>query len=66
MKMYSHSIHWTGNKTWTRVTSNGKPTPKEAKTEAIGMAVRMGWTPPKWWQWWRRHDTRVTIDLDEH
>lgn len=25
----------------------------------MGMAMAMGWTPPRWWQWWRRHDTRV-------
>lgn len=19
-------------------------------------ALRLGWKPPRWWQWWRRHD----------
>jgi hypothetical protein len=26
------------------------------KQEAIDRALEWGWTPPKWWQWWRWDD----------
>lgn len=25
--------------------------------EAVAEAQSMGWTPPRWWQWWRWDDT---------
>lgn len=29
------------------------------RAEAIRAAKKMGWTPPKWWQFWRWSDTRI-------
>jgi len=40
------------------VEANGQPTLEEAKKRAIKIAIDTGWTPPKWWQWWRWNDTR--------
>lgn len=38
-----------------------------ARLEAFRMAKEAGWTPPKWWQWWRwsdvdRHDYSPKTD----
>ena len=29
----------------------------EACAACIAIAEADGWTPPKWWQWWRRRDS---------
>lgn len=34
----------------------GYGTPEEARRDAERRAIMHGWTPPKWWQWWRRKD----------
>jgi hypothetical protein len=26
---------------------------------ALVWAIESGWNPPRWWQWWRRNDTRL-------
>lgn len=28
-----------------------------ARADAKRLALELGWTPPKWWEVWRRHDT---------
>ena len=28
-----------------------------SRREADAEALRMGWKPPRWWQWWRWSDT---------
>lgn len=28
---------------------------------AYGWAFTEGWSPPRWWQWWRRNDTRLEL-----
>ena len=38
---------------------SGCPTLEMAKKEALELAESDGWTPPKWWQWWRWNDTRI-------
>jgi hypothetical protein len=30
-----------------------------AKLKAVRLALRLGWTPPRWWQFWRWHDTQA-------
>jgi hypothetical protein len=37
---------------------------EEALRTAIDDAKSMGWTPPKWWQWWRWDET-VRRDIME-
>jgi hypothetical protein len=32
------------------------PTSDEAVVRCNRLAAREGWTPPKWWQWWRHRD----------
>jgi hypothetical protein len=32
---------------------------EDAWTVAIRVARARGWSPPRWWQWWRWQDTRL-------
>ncbi len=32
-------------------------TAEEATQTAFRIAIGAGWTPPRWWQWWRWRDT---------
>ena len=62
MIKYGQDITYTDF--WGRETicgCNGHDTLEEAQKEAIEMAKLDGWTPPKWWEWWRRKDTRIKI-----
>jgi hypothetical protein len=40
------------------VTVSGCATPGEARREAWKEAEKNGWTPPRWWQWWRSAEER--------
>lgn len=49
---------------WTKIDGSvetfavdGADSVSAAQEKAIKWAARNGWTPPKWWQWWRRRDT---------
>lgn len=57
--LYGQKIKWT--------RCDGSPaaifvgwfkTQEEARVAVIKAARRAGWTPPRWWQWWRRKDSR--------
>ena len=55
---YGQDITYTdfgGSKTTYGVS--GCTTMEEAREQAIDLARGDGWTPPRWWQWWRRGDT---------
>lgn len=59
MPFYGQVIEWTEfNGKKCHVDVGYCQTPEEALEEAIKSARARGWTRPKWWQWWRRHDTR--------
>lgn len=63
MVTYGQSIVWTsfgGDRSCINV--DGCLTPEEARRDAINSAKRLGWTPPRWWQWWRWDDTRISED----
>ena len=34
----------------------------EAETKAWAQAKRVGWTPAKWWHWWRWNDIAGVIE----
>jgi hypothetical protein len=36
---------------------------RQARKNALRSAIRMGWKPPKWWQWWRWGEQRVSLDF---
>ena len=57
---YGQRISWTtfrGDQ--VSVESRDMATEKAAREEAVKSARLLGWEPPRWWQWWRRHDTRI-------
>ena len=61
MATYGFTIKWTDTKgNETTVGINGCKTCEEAKQQIIAVAKEMGWLQPKWWQWWRRGDTKIT------
>lgn len=53
-------VRWTDRKfgVSTKLTLAAK-----TEDEAIAVASSFGWTKPKWWQWWRRGDSFVDIDI---
>jgi hypothetical protein len=56
---YGVTIRWTDRNGQQSCGVDGCETREEAWEQAEGFARRGGWTPPKWWQWWRWHDTRL-------
>lgn len=36
---------------------------EEGLRNLLEEAKLAGWTLPKWWQWWRRNDTRVPEEI---
>src|SRR5678815_2329600 len=58
---FAQDILWTElSGTTTRVSSGWCDAEDDARQAAKSMAVKMGWTPPKWWQFWRWNDTRLS------
>lgn len=71
------SNNWAGGFSFTvRLTTfsgqvrewvcHGAPTPEQARRRAVTHAVLHGWTPPRWWQWWRRHDQPRRVEGPRH
>lgn len=61
-KTFGRQIVWTefgGDK--VSVAVSGCADHQEAFEEALRLATMDGWTPPRWWQFWRWGDTRVTV-----
>lgn len=56
---YGKTITWRsfGGLTVSAAAS-GCSSPEEAEREALDYAKQMGWTPAKWWQWWRWRDSK--------
>ncbi len=61
MTTFGQSITWTeyGNGCVTTITVNGRESAEQARKDAIEDALYFGWTPVKWWQWWRSNDTKL-------
>lgn len=58
---WSQSIQWTkfvGGT--TRITVGNCDSEEEAIAEAKKYARSLGWRPPRWWEFWRWFDTRLT------
>jgi hypothetical protein len=63
MISYGQTIRWTDfDGTISRITNSGYDSADEARHEAIERARELGWTPPKWWQFWRWDDTRIKLE----
>ena len=60
MTKYGQTIKWTEfPDLWYKTTVNGCNTLEEARTSALRSAKKMGWTYPKWYQFWRWNDTKA-------
>jgi hypothetical protein len=55
MITYGFTIKWGHNSFGV----SNQPTAEEAQRVCIEWATKHGWTPPKWWQWWRWGDTKL-------
>ena len=59
---FCQEIRWT---VWGHgkrsIRVEGYRTEAHAEAAALMMATHLGWTPPRWWQWWRWMDTRMDI-----
>ena len=56
---YSVTITWHPKPGETASVSSGhEETEAKAFEAALGMAERLGYTPPRWWQWWRYGENR--------
>lgn len=58
---FTFEITWkefSGTKTTIKV--HGRASEEEAIFDAKAAAEHMGWTAPKWWQFWRAFDTRLS------
>lgn len=56
---WDYSVRWrtlSGEKRVVYVS--GRATRMQAKAEAINLARSLGWTPRRWWQFWRWGDSR--------
>ena len=58
---YGATVRWTrrnGQVSEYRLTDFSNVGDLEVELKHIRRRIeREGWTPPRWWQWWRRHDT---------
>lgn len=37
---------------------------ENARRQCLEAAHKKGWTAPKWWQWWRRQDSKEPVVHD--
>ena len=59
MTEYGQKIVWHNFRGDEFIAHSSGTDKAEVKTNVLKVAIRMGWTPPKWWQFWRWRDTRI-------
>lgn len=64
---YGQTIKWTQwDGTKHAFTVSECESWEEARAIVVEWATERGWTPPKWWQFWRWGDTRLApLNADE-
>jgi hypothetical protein len=51
---YGQTISWHDRDgTQTAISCQGHSSREAALKDALEGAISSGWTPPRWWQWWR-------------
>jgi hypothetical protein len=54
MIVYSFTIRWYEfNGTMTAIRAESTLSMGDAISKSFADAKECGWTPPRWWQWWR-------------
>ena len=54
---FARSFRWTSfDGSVSEFQSPTYRTHAECEAQAYACARRVGWTPPRWWQWWRWKD----------
>ena len=53
---YGQMMQWHDGYGRQRIEVSGCSSLEEARASALHMALASGWTPPRWWQWWRWQD----------
>lgn len=65
MPTYGQTVKWRGsNGTLSVVRVNNCASAEEARSIAFRDATAFGWTPRKWWQWWRYGEESALIPSD--
>ena len=68
MSAWGYRIRWHDvNGDWVEVSSSGHPSERKDRLVTLAAARKAGWTKPRWWQWWRRHDVthRQALGLNQ-
>lgn len=66
MATFGHSVTWHDRDGCiTQVFVAGLSSPELALLEAVKSALQAGWTEPKWYQWWRWQETRLSPEIVE-
>lgn len=58
---YGQGIAWEGGS----VSVAGCKTRREARKIALRMAIKSGWRPPRWWEFWRWSEHPVDLDFTD-
>lgn len=60
---HDFAVRWTKFDGTTETAAvSGCESEAEARREAFRIARKNGWTPPRWWQWWRWGDTQISTE----
>ncbi len=57
---HGYTLRWTRDWTGQNVSTYhacGYTSREEMETERAKLLLEIGWTPPRWWQFWRSRDT---------
>jgi hypothetical protein len=54
----SYSFRWSSRSGDTKIVGDAVPEDRlhEGWFQVLRLALLSGWTPPRWWQWWRWND----------
>ena len=60
------SFEWSPTPTKSiKVVQRGHADVSECMAAIRAAAFQMGYTPPRWWQWWRWTETRLPVNESE-
>ena len=54
---------WKGEKEAITLTGDPGEPLESVRKKAVDHATELGWTPPRWWQFWRWADTQIEVSI---